>query len=73
MKLAASEEPKKKENRRQTVTCLVYLLIMVIALAIAGAQPYFEMRAFNRHTKGEKATYMDAVFSDLRIITDNVK
>lgn len=52
------------------VLCLVFIALVILGM-IVFVPPYFEMQAFNRHTKGEKATYLDALFADLRINTDS--
>jgi len=43
-------------------------IVIIIAILYLFIQPYFEMQSFNRHAKGAKATYCDALFSELRII-----
>jgi hypothetical protein len=49
---------------------LLFLLSAVILVCIGGVTipPYMEMRTFNKFSTGIKATYWDAVFSDLRIM-----
>ena len=44
----------------------IIIACMVLMLSIAIAQPYFEARSFNKFSK-VKATYFDALISDLRI------
>jgi hypothetical protein len=49
------------------------LIVLVVALGLIGipvlvlAGPYFESRAFNRFTEGPKATYWDALWTDLKV------
>jgi hypothetical protein len=46
------------------------LLIGLIVFGLIGAltiPPYFEMRTFNKFSE-QKATYIDALFSELRVI-----
>ena len=51
----------------------LYSFLILVASAVIGTlltpvlQPYFEARAFNKFTTGPKATYWDAVWSDLRV------
>ena len=45
------------------------VILLVIIITIAILQPYFESRAFNKFSR-TKATYWDAVWSDLRIFPD---
>lgn len=45
----------------------------VAGLSIAAGvllPPWFEMRAFNKHSPSPKATYLDAVLLDLVVILD---
>lgn len=41
----------------------------VILICLAFTQPYYEARTFNKFSK-TKATYFDALVSDLRVIPD---
>lgn len=58
----------KLETQEKMIWALFALFVVVI-IAIVVAQPYFEARAYNKFTDGEKATYWDALVSELRIIT----
>jgi hypothetical protein len=51
---------------------LVFVVFLIIGLPmllilLLILQPYFEARAFNKFTQGAKATYWDAVWTDLRV------
>jgi len=59
-----------RNSKAPTVVEILIVLIIIVIFGIAAIQPYFEMRTFNKFTKGEKATYWDAVFAQLRISTD---
>lgn len=45
-------------------------LTIALVVVMVFVQPYFEMRAFNRHRKPgtPEATYFDAMFGELRIM-----
>lgn len=45
------------------------VVIMVVMLSIALIQPVFEARTFNKFS-ATKATYLDAMFSNLRVLPD---
>jgi hypothetical protein len=48
--------------------CIIYAVLIIFMILFALIQPYFEMRTFNKFNKsGEKATYFDAVFAQLRV------
>lgn len=47
---------------------IIFGCILIIAVVFLVG-PYFEMRSFNKFSK-TKATYLDAVFSELRIEPD---
>ena len=49
---------------------VVIVLIVVGTLFVAVAQPYFEAKAFNKFTSGPKATYWDAMWTELRVISE---
>lgn len=53
-----------KEDR---IIMWIGVAVIVVALCLAIAQPYFEARTFNRMTGGD-AGYWDAAFSELRVI-----
>jgi len=51
-----------------TVWMAIFVVVFLLGVIVyAVSQPYFEMRAFNKFSE-TKATYWDAVMSDLRII-----
>jgi len=51
---------------------VIVAAIIIIIIVITFVQPYFEMQSFNKFTKGPKATYWDAVFSELRIEANRI-
>jgi hypothetical protein len=53
-------------NSDNAIEAFVGITIIGILLAVTLLVPYFEMRAFNKFSE-QKATYFDAVFSELRI------
>jgi len=55
-----------KLNTEEKVGLLLIVGFFVFILLIAFIQPHFEKRAFNKFSK-QKATYWDALFSELRI------
>jgi len=60
-------------NRRERIhtrilfTCVG--IVIGLILLLAAYQPYLEARTFNKFTTGPKATYWDAVFGSLRVIS----
>ena len=58
----------KGNDMKKGFTAVEVLIVIAIISLIIGMfiQPYFEMRTFNKFSK-EKATYMDALCSELRI------
>lgn len=56
-----------KDNWTEEPFVRLYFLIIALVILAALIQPCFEARTFNRFTKGEKATYWDALFAELRI------
>ena len=54
-------------NKQEICIVGIVLLILVGVVASMTLSPYFEMRAFNKFSE-TKASYWDALFSDLRII-----
>jgi hypothetical protein len=57
------------ENKIQKRNFILLVLFVVAVASFAFWLPhYMEMRTFNKMTSGEKATFWDAVFSDLRVI-----
>ena len=58
----------KRQNR--DYTWLIPITALIVVIAIALIQPHFEAKAFNKFTKGHKATYWDAMWTNLRIIAD---
>ena len=59
------------KKQGMTGTEILIIISMVIMIASIFVQPYFEMRAFNKFSD-KKATYMDALFSQLRIEANRV-
>lgn len=52
---------------------LVNVVIAAVIFSIIGGVlllPYFEARTFNKFTDGPKATYFDALFSELRVMSE---
>ena len=43
------------------------LTVVVIALSLWALQPLFEAKAYNKFTDGPKATYWDAMWTNLRV------
>ena len=41
---------------------------LIMALIVGISQPYFEAKAFNKFTDGPKATYWDAMWTELRVM-----
>lgn len=52
-----------------TLAGILVALIILGLLAAMFISPYFEMQAFNKFSK-TKATYWDALWTELRIIPD---
>lgn len=42
-------------------------MMLLTLFALIVLQPYFEAMAFNKFTTGPKATYWDAVWTELRV------
>lgn len=55
------------DDRFNAVAAIVMLVIVAGMIAGCASQPYFEARAFNKFTKGPKATYWDAAWTELRV------
>lgn len=49
---------------------IVIGLIVFGTLFAAVAQPYFEAKTFNKFTSGPKATYWDAMWTELRVMSE---
>lgn len=47
---------------------LLAVFILILGIGMILVKPYFEMKTFNKFSD-KKATYLDAVFSDLRIVS----
>ena len=45
---------------------LIGVILALVVIVIMG-QPYFEASAFNKFTSGPKATYWDALWTELRV------
>lgn len=56
----------KEDVKLILVIAILTLLLFGLPILLA-IQPYFEARAFNKFTSGPKATYWDALWSDLRV------
>lgn len=56
-------------DRFETIMITLFVVGLLAVLFLGLLQPYFEMRAFNKFSQ-TKATYWDALMSDLRIIPD---
>jgi len=54
-------------NKEDKIYIIITISIISIVIAIILIQPYFEMKAFNKFSD-KKATYIDALFSNLRIV-----
>ncbi len=46
--------------------CLIILAVIMLAVILA-LTPLFEARAFNKFTDGPRATYWDALWTQLRV------
>jgi hypothetical protein len=57
-----------QDKRQLNIRILIVLGVLAFASFWFWFPPYMEMRTFNKMTSGEKATFWDAVFSDLRVI-----
>lgn len=52
----------------KTAMAIVALATLIVGVPLLLLmQPYFESRAFNKFTTGPKATYWDALWTDLRV------
>lgn len=60
------QKDRAKDDYLVTRLCVVAVVVALLGFLI---QPYFEMRAFNKFSE-TKATYWDAMFSQLRITPD---
>ena len=47
-------------------------IVVVIIVSIPLIKSHFEMKTFNKFTTGPKATYMDALCSELRVEANRV-
>ena len=59
---------------RKGFTLVELLVILAVIGTIGGIffQPLFERNSFNKFSNGPKATYWDAMFSELRIEANRV-
>lgn len=55
--------------RAEKLVILFCVCTWALCLAIMFVQPYFEAKTFNKFSK-TKATYWDALVSDLRVVPD---
>ena len=51
---------------------IMIVVVIMIVLGIPLVKSYFEMKTFNKFTQGPKATYMDALCSELRVEANRV-
>ena len=65
------ENRHKRYYPRFTIIEVIVALFIIGILLLIPLQPYFEMRAFNKFSE-KKATYWDAMFSELRIEANRV-
>jgi len=56
----------KRESNMGTL--IVGLVLLFGGLFVLFTQPYWEARAFNKFTTGPKASYWDAVWTELRVM-----
>jgi hypothetical protein len=61
-------QPRKKDRLERVTTWLIISVWVAIGVWLFVA-PYYEMRSFNHFSK-TTATYLDAVFTELRVIPD---
>jgi hypothetical protein len=57
-----------KEDVKISFVFIVLALLVVGPSLLLLMQPYLEARAFNKFTSGPKATYWDALWSELRVM-----
>ena len=58
------------DDKLLTLILSVCAVGLLLALAVGILQPYFEARAFNKFTDGPKATYWDAMWTELRVMAE---
>ena len=63
-------EYEKRKSGQISVMSVIYVISIIAIVLVLLAGPYFEMQTFNKFTKGKKATYLDAMFSELRVTPD---
>lgn len=59
------KEITMNEDHEENVMVGVFIIVVVILLCLI--QPACEAHAFNKYTTGPKASYWDALFTDLRV------
>lgn len=59
----------KLNNLEKLVIGIITFVVLAFLSALVFLPPYFEMKAFNKFSK-TKATYIDALFTNLRVIPD---
>lgn len=57
-----------RQKNERLFRLFVIVLVLTVVVGSVSIPPYMEMRTFNKFSTGTKATYWDAVFSDLRIM-----
>ena len=54
-------------DKDEKIKIFIVTAIILIFFSFMGIKPYFEMKAFNKFSD-QKATYWDAMFTELRVI-----
>jgi len=58
-----------KEDIQAILAIGAIFAIIVGCIGLIITQPYFEARAFNKLTNGPKASYWDAMWTKLRVVS----
>jgi hypothetical protein len=61
------DDPRKKSKTGGHWYEIIVIMTIVSIICFPLVKSYFEMRTFNKFTNGPKATYTDALFSQLRV------